>query len=91
MMMPSETMARRAIMTLLDNRAAEATICPSEAARALVAADGASQKDDWRSAMPTVHAAVDQLLSEGLVSLSWKKEPLTQRSGPYRISRVVRP
>jgi hypothetical protein len=80
--------ARRAVMTLLNNRAAEATICPSEVARALVAADDRKQKDDWRSAMPTVHAAVDHLLSEGLVRLSWKTQPLTQRSGPYRISRV---
>jgi hypothetical protein len=43
--------ARPATLALLAERAAEATICPSEVARAL-AADGA----DWREAMPTVHA-----------------------------------
>lgn len=48
----------------------------------VVKAEGAN----WRDAMPQVHAAIDALLSEGLVSLSWKGEPLKARAGPYRIA-----
>jgi hypothetical protein len=37
--------------------------------------------------MPIVHAAVDEMVSEGLVRLSWKGKPLALRAGPYRINR----
>ena len=37
--------------------------------------------------MPAVHHAVDTLVAEGLVRLSWKGKPLTTRTGPYRIGR----
>ncbi|WP_309547008.1 hypothetical protein [Sphingomonas sp. SUN019] len=40
--------------------------------------------------MPAVHAAVDQLVDEGLVRLSWKGRKLVTRAGPYRIGRCVR-
>lgn len=73
--------ARDAVLKLLEGRAIEVTICPSEVARNLSATD-------WRDAMPTVHAAVDKLLDEGLIRLSWKGKPLTTRSGPYRICRT---
>lgn len=63
-------------------RAEGATVCPSEVARALTVATG-----DWREAMPEVHAAVDELVREGRVQLSWKGRGLTERSGPYRIGR----
>ncbi|WP_031342339.1 DUF3253 domain-containing protein [Novosphingobium lindaniclasticum] len=76
--------ARDAALQLLGARRAGATICPSEVARALAG------KDDWREAMPAVHAAVDALVSEGLVDLSWKGQGLARRSGPYRISRRSR-
>ncbi|NML11089.1 DUF3253 domain-containing protein [Sphingobium sp. AR-3-1] len=72
--------AREMRLTLLGARHEGATICPSEVARAM-AADG-----DWRGAMPTVHAAVDGLVAQGLVRLSWKGERLTSRAGPYRIA-----
>lgn len=75
------TVARDAVLALLARRAPGATICPSEVARAL--ADG----DDWRGAMPAVHDAVDTLLAEGRVALSWKGRPLATRAGPYRIRR----
>jgi hypothetical protein len=68
------------ILALLGERAAGATLCPSEAARRLAG-------QDWRGAMPDVHAAVDRLLDEELVALSWKGAPLLTRAGPYRISR----
>jgi len=37
--------------------------------------------------MPIVHAAIDELVAEGLVRLSWKGQPLPGRAGPYRIGR----
>ena len=82
--------ARGATLVLLDGRAPGATVCPSEVARALVAAaDGGRGARDWRDAMPSVHAAVDGLVVEGLVRLSWRGKTLTTRTGPYRIGRVA--
>lgn len=80
-----EAEARTAVLALLATRAAGATICPSEAARALAADAGAP--DAWRAAMPAVHAAVDRLAAEGAVRLSWQGAGLAARKGPYRIGR----
>lgn len=77
--------ARATALALLARRRVDATICPSEVARALAAACG---KADWRGAMPAVHAAVDRLFTEGLVRLSWKGAAMTVRDGPYRIGRI---
>ena len=76
--------AREAALTLLASRAAEATVCPSEVARVLAASDGTAA-NNWRDKMPDVHAAVDRLLDDGLIRLSWKGRVLSARSGPYRI------
>ena len=84
------TDARAATLALLANRAPGATVCPSEVARALTPDDGAQVAEAWRSAMPAVHAAVDQLIAEGAVQLSWKGKALTERAGPYRIGRGTR-
>ena len=75
--------ARAATLALLTRRAAEATVCPSEVARALAGDDPAA---DWRGLMPVVHAAVDAMVAEGLVRLSWQGEPMPMRDGPYRIA-----
>lgn len=75
---------RKTIQTLLAARAPGATVCPSEVARAMAADAG---KEDWRSEMPAVHRAVDAMIAEGLVRLSWKGEPMPVREGPYRIGR----
>lgn len=75
--------AEAAILTLLADRAAGATICPSEVARALTA----EHPEAWREAMPRVHAAADRLLARGAVRLSWKGAALERRDGPYRIGR----
>ncbi|WP_076069715.1 DUF3253 domain-containing protein [Sphingomonas montana] len=72
---------RAATLSLLAHRAPDATICPSEVARAIAT--------DWRGAMPAVHAAIDGLVRDGLVQLSWKGRPLETRSGPYRIARLT--
>ena len=68
---------------MLTNRAADATLCPSEVARALVVEN---KSEEWRTAMPVIHAAADALLHRGAVKLSWKGEPLESRSGPYRVA-----
>lgn len=72
---------RAATLSLLARRAPDATICPSEVARAVA--------PDWRGVMPAVHAVVDALVHDGLVQLSWKGRPLATRSGPYRIARLA--
>ena len=73
---------REATLALLAARAEDATVCPSEVARVVAGEGGA-----WREAMPQVHAAVDALVNEGAVRLSWKGRPLALRAGPYRIAR----
>lgn len=69
------------VLALLAARAPGATLCPSEVARAI--AGGA-----WREAMVGVHAAVDALVAEGCVRLSWKGAAMPARDGPYRIGRA---
>lgn len=71
---------RVAALSLLAQRAPDATICPSEVARAIAS--------DWRGAMPEVHAAIDEMVRDGLVRLSWKGQALANRAGPYRIGRI---
>jgi hypothetical protein len=72
--------ARAAILELLGERAADATICPSEAARRI----GGEQ---WRAAMEEVHAAAASLQAEGQVRLSQRGEAVTDPVGAYRIGR----
>ena len=80
--------AHDATLLLLDQRAPGATVCPSEVARMLAAAPGAgTAAPDWRSRMPEVHAAIDRLVAQGRVRLSWKGRDLPSRTGPYRIGR----
>ena len=74
-------------LALLAARSPEATVCPSEVARAIMPKSIGGGGDGWRDAMPVVHAAVDRLLAEGRVRLSWKGRTLKARAGPYRISR----
>lgn len=80
----TEGEARSATLALLARRASDSTVCPSEVARALAATAGAP---DWRGEMPAVHAAIDSMVAQGLVRLSWKGEPMAVRDGPYRIGR----
>lgn len=80
--------AQTATFALLADRAAGATICPSEVARRLTRPAGSDPTTvDWRDMMPAVHAAVDQLVADGRVRLSWKGQSLASRAGPYRIAR----
>lgn len=78
-----ETNVSAMILSLLTSRGTDATLCPSEVARTLA---GQGAVEDWRTAMPGVHAAVDSLLLAGAVRISWKGERLEARRGPYRIA-----
>ena len=85
---PAANTARDTILALLAARKPEATVCPSEVARALVATgDVETDGAQWRGAMPKVHATIDAMVTDGTVSLSWKGTPLDIRAGPYRIGR----
>lgn len=75
---------RAVTLALLARRAADATVCPSEVARAIAAAVGIA---DWRGEMPAVHAAIDGMVADGQIRLSWKGVAMPARNGPYRIGR----
>jgi hypothetical protein len=77
--------AKAAVLSLLSRRAEGATICPSEPARMLAEAGGSA---DWRGEMAAVHRAVDGLVKEGVVQLSWQRKVLGERTGAYRIGRA---
>ena len=81
--------AQDLILAILAVRAQGATVCPSEAARALAVQDQRAPAE-WRDKMQEVHAAVDCLLDQGAISLSWKGISLAKRVGPYRIGRAER-
>ncbi|MGO2750588.1 MAG: DUF3253 domain-containing protein [Pseudoclavibacter sp.] len=70
----------RAILELLDRRAVGATICPSEAARA-VGGDG------WRSEMDAARAAALRLVEVGSVDITQGGEVVdgSTAKGPIRI------
>lgn len=82
--------AAQATLALLSRRAPGATICPSEVARLIGGAADGGAMQGWRAMMPAVHAAVDQLVGDGRIELSWKGRTLSTRAGPYRIGRGAR-
>jgi hypothetical protein len=74
------------VRALLNDRAPEATVCPSEVARAL-ARSREGQDTNWRRFMPDVHDGVDLMVAESHIRLSWKGQPRPVRTGPYRLHR----
>ncbi|MCH8559935.1 DUF3253 domain-containing protein [Nesterenkonia sp. DZ6] len=71
-----------AILDLLAKRAETATICPSEAARAVAG-------EDWRDQMDAARAAARRLEAVGVVEITQRGtavDPATAR-GPIRIRR----
>lgn len=80
--------ASAAVLALIAERGPDNTICPSEVARKIAAEMPASQKVDWRTVMPMVHAAVDLLVQQENIGLSWNGRALSARIGPYRIVRT---
>jgi len=75
---------RSIIVKLVAGRGPDKTICPSEAARVIGG-------EDWREAMPVIHAAARALAKEGAVELRQGGEPCGSEGivGPYRIAGRV--
>ncbi len=74
------------ILDLLDRRAPTATICPSDAARAV------GSEDAWRDLMEPARRAARRLVAAGDVEITQKGhvvDPSTAR-GPIRIRRRAR-
>lgn len=81
--------ARTAALELLDRRSDQATVCPSEVARAIASKAGADPTGQaWRAVMPVVHAAIDQMIGRWAdrPELEGKKHAITQRPLPDRSS-----
>lgn len=73
----------RVILELLDRRDPTATICPSDAARALYAGDD----DGWRALMEPARRAARRLVESGEVEITQGGRPVepTKARGPIRI------
>lgn len=82
---PQDHELEAAIVALLEQRAHDATICPSEAAR-VVAGDG-----DWRPLMAPARAAAGRLVDRGEVEVTQRGQvvDITSARGPVRIRRRV--
>lgn len=77
---PVDRRLEETILVLLDSRARGATICPSEAARAVGG-------DDWRPLMEPARRAARRLVAEGRVEITQRGravDPDTAR-GPVRL------
>ncbi len=78
--------AARAILALLGKRAPPATICPSEAARAL-------SPDDWRPLMPAVREAARRLALAGRLRITQRGatlDPAAEWVGAIRLAHPLR-
>ncbi|MGW7101678.1 DUF3253 domain-containing protein [Streptomyces sp. NPDC054838] len=76
----------RAILELLERRGPTATICPSDAARAVYGGDG----DEWRALMEPARRAAWRLVASGEVEITRGGRPVepTEARGPIRIRRA---
>ncbi len=82
---PEDAELEAAIFRLLNERSAEATICPSEAARAV-------RPDDWRPLMEPARQAARRLVARGEVVITQGGrvvDPSTAK-GPIRIRKCDR-
>src|SRR5947209_14937781 len=93
-MSPSMTPVIPHLNLLLDSRQFPKTICPSEAARALSAAElQKTGADSWRELMPFIRALAFELRDEGELDILQKgqvlaaSQTLEQTLGPIRLRR----
>ncbi|WP_235023623.1 DUF3253 domain-containing protein [Streptomyces sp. WAC05374] len=79
----------RAILELLRRRGPTATICPSDAARAVYEGDD----DGWRALMEPARRAARRLVDAGEVHITQGGRPVepSEARGPIRIRRAHRP
>ena len=73
----------RVVLELLAERAAGATICPSEAARRV-------RPDDWRPLMERTREAARRLVAEGKIEITQRGRVVdpSRARGPIRLRRV---
>ncbi|MFJ9547532.1 DUF3253 domain-containing protein [Streptomyces erythrochromogenes] len=78
----------QAILKLLEHRGPTATICPSDAARAVYAGDD----DGWRDLMEPARRAARRLVAAGEVEITQGGRTVdpTAARGPLRIRRARR-
>ena len=78
----------KAIMRLLERRADTASICPSDAARAVYEGDD----DGWRALMEPARRTAWRLVNDGEVEVTQGGRPVveTETRGPVRIRRARR-
>lgn len=76
----------RAVLELLEHRGPGATICPSDAARAVYEGDD----DGWRALMEPVRRVAGRLVEAGEVEITQGGRPVepAKARGPVRIRRV---
>jgi hypothetical protein len=91
---PIDERLARAILGLLDRRAAGATICPSEAARLVGSEDDREddREDGWRDLMEPARRAAARLVAAGEVEVTQGGEVVDPAGarGPVRIRRTRR-
>jgi hypothetical protein len=80
---PTDAALEQSVLGLLDARARGATICPSEAARAVGG-------EDWRPLMEPARAAARRLVARGLVEITQSGRVVdgSTAKGPIRIRRT---
>ena len=81
---PTDAALEQSVLALLDARARGATVCPSEAARAVGG-------DDWRPLMEPARAAARRLVARGLVEITQGGRVVdgSTAKGPIRIRRTA--
>ncbi len=85
---PLDERLEAAILALLDTRAPGASICPSDAARAVAADDpGKAAPDDWRDLMEPARMAARRLVERGQAEITQGGRVVdpTQAKGPIRV------
>ncbi len=77
-----DRLLEQTIDTLLDQRRPGASICPSEAARAV-------DPEDWRELMPAARSAAGRLAAAGAVEVTQSGEvvDVATARGPVRVRR----
>ena len=80
---PTDAALEQSVLALLEARARGATICPSEAARAVGG-------DDWRPLMEPARAAARRLVAQGLVEITQGGRVVdgSTAKGPVRVRRT---